>query len=74
MEYFNYHAKAKNLIRNGYCIACTIFSQYHHIKPAMVLYFSNNRPIPIREYMWNDYSQLLKQHNINISNPENIEF
>ena len=64
MAYFNYHAKAKNLIKNNNCFAATIFDNYHNIKPALVLYFFNNQPIPIREYMWKDYSELLSKHNI----------
>lgn len=72
MTYFNYHAKAKMLISNGNCISASIFSNYHHIRPALVLYFENNIPIPIRDYMWNDYINLLKENNISINNPENI--
>ena len=72
MAYFNYHAKAKRLILNGNCFACTIFSNYHNIKPAMVLYFNNCKPIPIREYMWQNYFPLLKQLKIEINNPENF--
>jgi len=73
MTYFNYHAKAKNLIKNGHCIAVTIFKEYHHIRPALVLYFSNNKPIPIREYMWKDYFPLINEQNLNISNPDNLK-
>ena len=72
MTYFNYHAKAKNLIKNGHCIAVTIFKTYHHISPALVLYFENNKPIPIREYMWNDYLPLITEMNIPVSNEENL--
>ena len=72
MTYFNYHAKAKNLINSGHCISASIFSTYHNIRPALVLYFENNIPIPIREYMWKDYFSLLNEHEIVINNPENI--
>ena len=73
MTYFNYHAKAKRLIMNGNCISASIFSNYHHIRPALVLYFENNIPIPIRDYMWKDYLPLLEEQNISINNPENID-
>ena len=73
MTYFNYHAKAKRLISDGYCISASIFSNYHSIRPALVLYFENNIPIPIRDYMWKDYITLLEQENIIINNPENID-
>lgn len=72
MTYFNYHAKAKRLINSGHCISASIFSTYHNIRPALVLYFENNIPIPIRDYMWKDYLPLLNEHEIVINNPENI--
>lgn len=72
MTYFNYHAKAKNLLKNGHCIAVTIFKEYHHIRPALVMYFENSKPIPIREYMWSDYLPLIKEQQLTISNPDNI--
>ena len=72
MTYFNYHAKAKRLIDSGHCISASVFSNYHHIRPALVLYFENNIPIPIRDYMWKDYIPLLNQNQIIINNPEQI--
>lgn len=65
--YYNYHARAKHLIKNGNCIGASIFNQYHHIYPALVLYFDNHKPIPIREYMWSDYLRLLNEADINIA-------
>ena len=73
MTYFNFHAKAKRLIEQDYCISASIFSSYNHIRPALVLYFENNIPIPIRDYMWKDYLPLLEKHKITINNPENID-
>ncbi len=73
MTYFNYHAKAKRLILNGNCISASVFSNYHHIRPALVLYFENNIPIPIRNYKWQEYVPLLKTLNITINNPENLD-
>ena len=72
MTYFNYHARAKNLIKANCCIAVSIFRTYHHISPAMVLYFSNHKPMPIRDYRWQEYLPLINAHNINILNPDNI--
>lgn len=71
MSYYNYHAMAKKLIKEGFCFSATIFEKYHHISPALVLYFENHKPIPIREYMWNDYFPLLKEFNINVVNKNN---
>lgn len=67
MAYFNYHAKAKNLIKTNHLMAVTIFDEYHHIYPAMVLYFDVSKPIPIREYMWIDYLSLIKQTNVKVT-------
>ena len=74
MAYYNYHAMAKNLIKSGNCFCATLFSNYHHIRPALVLYFTNHKPIPIREYRWQEYFTLLKLFNIPINNPENIRY
>jgi hypothetical protein len=72
MTYFNYHAKAKRLIESGHCMSASIFAVYHHIRPALVLYFDNNIPIPIRDYMWKDYLPLIDKHNIILNNPNNL--
>ncbi len=73
MAYYNYHAMAKHLINAGNCISATVFKQYHHIYPALVLYFENHRPIPIRQYKWAEYLPLLTRLNIPINNPENVQ-
>ena len=70
--YYNYHARAKKLILADHCIGASIFSNYHHIYPALVLYFDNHRPIPIRAYKWKEYFEILKKQNITIQNDENI--
>lgn len=66
MTYFNYHAKAKNLIKTNHLMAVTIFDEYHHIYPAMVLYFDISKPIPIREYMWDEYLPLIDEAKVKI--------
>lgn len=55
MGYFNYHAKAKQLIREGHLVDKQIVDNWNGIKPALVLYFDNNRPMPIREHRWSEY-------------------
>lgn len=74
MAYYNYHAIAKRLIESNHLLGVSIFSTYHHISPALVLYFDNHRPVPIREYMWNDYLPIIKSKNIQILNPDNIKY
>lgn len=59
MAYFNYHAKAKNLIATGHLVRFEIVERWGNISPALVLYFDNNRPIPIREYRFDEYIPLL---------------
>ena len=66
MPYFNYHAKCKNLIKSNHLIGVTIFKSYRHISPAMVLYFDNQKPLPIREYKWKEYLELIKETSIKI--------
>lgn len=73
MTYYNYHAIAKNLLKSGHCFSVSVFSNYHNIKPALVLYFDNHKPIPIREYMWQEYLQIIKEQNLKILNEENIK-
>lgn len=72
MPYYNYHAIAKKMIENNHLIAVTIFPEYKNIRPAMVLYFDNHRPIPIREYMWDDYLDKIHNKKIEIINEHNI--
>ena len=67
MTYFNYHAIAKNLILSGHCFAATKFKIYHHISPALVIYFDNHKPIPIRQYRWNEYLPILQSLGIEIA-------
>lgn len=66
MMYYNYHAQAKRLISSGHLLAVTIFDKYRHIAPAMVLYFDNHKPMPIREYKWKDYFELISWSKIEI--------
>lgn len=66
MGYFNYHAQVKKLISSGHVIGATIFDRYHHIYPALVIYFDNHAPMPIREYLWKNYFNLLADYDIEI--------
>lgn len=59
MAYFNYHAKAKNLIAEGHLTRFEIVENWNGISPALVLYFDNNKPMPIREHRFDEYMKLL---------------
>ena len=53
--YYNYHAKIKRLIMEGRLIRYQFVDDYNGIKPALVLFFEGHRPMPIRDYRWNEY-------------------
>ncbi len=72
MPYYNYHAIAKRFIAEGHLIGASVFKEYKNICPALVLYFDNHRPIPIRQYMWDDYLTLIEKEKIEILNLDNI--
>lgn len=61
MPYFNYHAKAKKLISDGHLIKFEIVQKWNSISPALVLYFDNNKPMPIQEYRFDEYLSILQQ-------------
>jgi len=53
--YYNYHAIAKKLIAGGHLTGYNILEKYNNISPCLLLQFDNHRPMPIREYRWNEY-------------------
>lgn len=55
MRYYNYHAQIKKLILSGQLTGYRFFDEYNGIKPALVLYFLDHRPMPIRSYRWEEY-------------------
>ena len=61
MAYFNYHATAKRLIREGKLLHYYITARHGRIAPALVLCFDDEgHPVmPIREARWEEYWQLL---------------
>lgn len=63
MTYFNYHAKAKKLIKEGELLYYTIVENYNNISPALVLYFKNHQPMPIRQNHFEEYLLLLENEN-----------
>lgn len=62
MSYFNYHAKAKRLIKDGHLVGYEFVDNWNGIKPALVLYFDEANPMPIREYRWFEYLPLLNSN------------
>lgn len=66
MAYFNYHARAQNLIKCGHCVAAEVVEQYNGISPALVLYFDNHIAMPIRLHKFDEYFALLEQYNVTV--------
>jgi len=64
MGYFNYHAKIKKLIADKELIDFKIVENWNNIKPALVLYFKKDKPMPIREYRWQEYIEILDDYDI----------
>lgn len=64
MGYFNYHAKAQGLIKKGRCVKAEIVEQYKDIGPALILYFDDHSPMPIRPHRFDEYFELLKRYDI----------
>ena len=62
MTYFNYHATAKKLIKEGKLIKYYITQKHNKISPALVLIFNDiTHPIiPIRIKHWEEYLNLIK--------------
>ena len=63
MKYFNYHAKAKNKIKEGKLLKYEIVENWNNISPALILYFADSKPIPIRKERWNEYIILINSLN-----------
>lgn len=66
MGYFNYHAKAQGLIKRGHCVNAEVVQKYKDISPALLLYFDNNIPMPIRPHRFDEYLSLLKQYGVRV--------
>lgn len=61
--YFNYHSKVKQVINDDVITKIEIVDNWNGISPAMVIYFKNHNPMPIREHKWDEYIALLTQDN-----------
>lgn len=58
-SYFNYHATAKRLIVEGHLSGYEILEEYHGIHPCLLLHFDEHKPMPIREYRWDEYFPMI---------------
>lgn len=60
MGYYNYHGVAKRLIKEGHLTRFEFVESWNGISPALVLFFDNRLPMPIRREKWWEYENLLK--------------
>ena len=61
MGYYNYHGRIKQIIAEGNLTGMKIMDRWNQIAPAMVLFFDNHKPMPVREYRWDEYFILLNK-------------
>ena len=59
--YFDYHAVAKRAIRNGHFVKKEYVPSWNGIAPALVLFFDDRPPMPIRKERWEEYEALLSE-------------
>lgn len=64
MSYFNYHAKIKKLIKENQLSKIVLLNKYNNISPCMLLIFKSNKPMPVREYRWQEYFDYLSSEKI----------
>ena len=64
MGYYNYHAKIKRLIKEGHLVDFEYYDRWNNISNCFVLFFDNHRPMPIRNYRYDEYKSFLKENNI----------
>ena len=61
MAYFDYHAVARRLIRTGKIKKKEYVGVWNDISPALVLFFDNHIPMPIRKERWGEYEAILTE-------------
>lgn len=59
--YYSYHGVAKRLIREGKLVAFRKVDRWGGISPAFVLFFTDHRPMPIREQRVAEYAALIEE-------------
>ena len=57
--YYNYHARVKNLIATGHMTEYVFVEKWNKIEPALVIFFDNHRPMPIKKERWQQYAVIL---------------
>ncbi len=61
MTYFNYHAKAKRLIKEGKLVSYEFREKHNKISPVLLLFFEDGQVMPIREHRFLEYIALIEK-------------
>ena len=71
MAYFNYHATAKKLIKDGKLANYSFVQEYHGVKPALLLFFNDEKHpvVIIREHKFLEYALLIDEYFKNKTSP-----
>ena len=59
MAYFDYHRVAKREILTGHLVRAEYLPVWNGIAPALVLFFDDRAPMPIRKEKWGEYEELV---------------
>jgi len=62
--YFNYHAKVKRLIESGRATGYIFCKEYKKISPCLLIFFDDERPMPIRQHKFEEYMFLLAKFGV----------
>ncbi len=57
--YYSYHNSIKKLLKEGQLVGWEFVEKYNNISPALVIYFSCHRPMPVREKHFEYYKKTL---------------
>jgi len=63
-RYFDYHAVAKRAIREGHFVRKEYVPVWNGISPALVLFFDDRPPMPIRRERWEEYEAFLSEEGL----------
>lgn len=68
MAYYSYHATAIKLIKTAHCTRAEFKEKHNLVSPALVLYFDNHKPMPIKQEHFEKYKTILNFYEIPIYN------
>ena len=66
--YYNYHMQIKKRLKQGKLKKFELVEKWNDISPALVLYFDDNKKMPVREEYFNEYLELISTLYDNIEN------